>query len=87
MFNAAYKASNGVMVQSIDMGVQYMHNGHTMVVVGEQQQGEIDVDAPAVETEHVEGVNVEFIGAEAVATIGNTEEDYEAYALQVLQSL
>jgi hypothetical protein len=93
MFDAAHKANNGVMVQYVDMGTEYTHNGHTMLFVGEQQSGEVVVDGVYYaeymydDESDTNSLYNDERGDEAFATIGNTDEAYEAYALQVLQAL
>jgi hypothetical protein len=78
------------MVQQVDMGVLYTHNGHAMLFVGEQAQGEVAVDGAHYAdyvTDDNSGCTLLYKDNAHIATIGNTEEAYEAYVLQVLQTL
>jgi hypothetical protein len=92
MFDAAHIASNGITVQYVDMGVEYSYKGHTMRFVGEQQQGEVELDdayyAEYSFNDELDAIELRNMDSDEVfATIANTDEAYEAYVLQVLQAL
>jgi hypothetical protein len=90
MFPAAHKATNGVMVQYVDMGVEYTHNGHTMSFLGEQEDGEVTVDETLHAYYEQDGDgSVELVDDDGarIALLDTSEEAYEVYALQVLSKL
>ena len=91
MFNAAYKTNSGLTVQDVDMGVKYSYNKHTMFFIGEQEFGDVDVDdkhyADYVFDSAQDAIVLYDSNNVAFATIDNTDTAYEAYVLQLLQSL
>jgi hypothetical protein len=88
MFDAAQKASNGVMVQYVDMGVEYSYNGKTLQILGDATEGEISIsDKDYVIGEYGRDyygtvTHVELEDGREFAL--ESEEDYEAFALKLL---
>ena len=83
-----YTCSNGVMVEHIDMGVEYSYRGKTLEIVGEQECGEVAFgDSDSVLGTYVRrGDEVTFTLEDGrVFTLdGCSEQAWEDWALAML---
>lgn len=83
-----FTCGNGVTVQYVDMGVEYGYNGRTLTIVGEYEGGELSMSDSDVVLGYYErddeGLTQVTLRDGRVFTLGNSEEDYEDFALRLL---
>lgn len=90
MERAIYDAYNvqGMTVEYIDMGVEYTYMGKALQIIGEQDAGEVSISTEDEVLGYYERdedtVTVTLRDGRTFTLDGNSEEDFENFALQML---
>jgi hypothetical protein len=89
MQQETFACGNGLVVDYVDMGVEYTYNGRTLQIVGDYAEGELSMsDSDEVfgyyTREDGDDVTVVQLRDGRVFTVGDDEADYERLALMLL---
>lgn len=79
----------GMTVEYIDMGVEYGYMGKTLQIIGEQDSGEISTSESDevlgyYERDDEDNVTITLRDGRTFTLDGNSEEDFENFALEML---